>query len=40
MKTPAGDALDAVMRTLPRAAWVTGHARLEKLRSRLGLAIA
>ena len=40
MKTPAGDALDAVMRTLPRAFWSTGHARPEKFRSRLDVAIA
>src|ERR1039457_2315804 len=40
MKTPAGEALEAVMRTVPSAFWSTGHRRFEKLRSTLELAIA
>src|ERR1700680_2576626 len=40
MKTPAGDPLAAVILTLPSAFWSTGHARPEKLRSRLEVAIA
>src|SRR5579862_2640341 len=40
MKTPAGDALDALMRTSPSDVRSTGHARPEKSRSRLDVAIA